>query len=298
MRRQLFAILTALVIAALFWSATGTASAATLQSVAPTAPRARAGLGRYQPLVAVHHRADRRHHHRRPERDRRRRHHRPEEGLLPGGVFRLSPRYHAARRPLLVVIGASFSVGVGAGSSKLAWPEDMARLLRWRLIVSADPGAGYINRGTDRLGPFSRLLGRIHLARLHPRLVIIQGGHDDIGWPPRLERIRVRRLVQRIEREAPGAQIAVVSVFSARRHPRQRAWAIDKAVVSGAKAADPNVLIFNPIRSQWSYPRLPGHLHPTRTGYRWLAHRLVHLLAKNGLFAHHRRVALSSVRVF
>lgn len=311
MRRRLLAFLTTFVIATLCWSLSGTspASAAVLQSDSPAAPNASLGAP-YGPLIALHHRTegealwnhrhdtDRRgRHHHADRRRHHRRHHRPVEGLLPGGVFRLSPRHNPARRPLMVVIGASFSVGVGAGSSRLAWPEDMARLLRWRLIVSADPGAGYINRGTAHLGPFSRLLSRIDLARLHPRLVIIQGGHDDIGWPPAEERARVRALVRRIESEAPAAQIAVVSVFSAKRHPRPRAWAIDRAVVTGAEAADPSVLVFNPLRSEWRYPRLPGHLHPTRTGYRWLAHRIVHLLAKNGLFSHRRPVALSSVRI-
>ena len=50
-------------------------------------------------------------------------------------------------RPLLAVVGASFSAGAGAGHPSDAWPEDLARIMHWRLIVSADPGAGYVNPG-------------------------------------------------------------------------------------------------------------------------------------------------------
>ena len=50
-------------------------------------------------------------------------------------------------RPLLAVVGASFSAGVGAGHLSDAWPEDLARIMHWGLIVSADRGAGYVNPG-------------------------------------------------------------------------------------------------------------------------------------------------------
>ena len=70
-----------------------------------------------------------------------------------------APR-HPAQRPLLAVVGASFSAGVGAGNREHAWPEDLARIMGWRLAVSADPGAGYVNPGAGHRGPFSRLAAR------------------------------------------------------------------------------------------------------------------------------------------
>jgi lysophospholipase L1-like esterase len=211
-----------------------------------------------------------------------------------GGVYSYEGRGDQ-KRPLMVVIGASFAYGVGAGGPRRAWPEDLARRIDWRLVVAADPGAGYINRGNDHLGPFSHLLSRLDLAKLRPRLVIVQGGHDDLGWRPLLERRRVQELISTIRTEAPAAKIAVLSVFSARERPRPRLWAIDRAVVQGALAGDPRALICNPIASSWDYPRLPGHLHPTEKGYDWIARRLADLLRKADVVAS-RRSGLPSAR--
>lgn len=203
---------------------------------------------------------------------------------LKGGIYTYSPHV-AGKRPLVMVIGASFAAGVGAGGPAKAWPEDLARLMGWRLLVAADPGAGYLNPGSGHFGPFSRMLGRLALAKRRPRLVIVQGGHDDLGWWPAVEKQRVEELITTIETEAPGAHIAVLSVFSARERPRRRLWEIDRAVVQGATAADPGVVVFNPIASGWDYPRLPGHLHPNSKGYDWIARRLDHLLRKNGFLS-------------
>ncbi len=291
MRNRLFIALlaVALVSSAVLAAAAGPAGALTVDTHAAASPYATAGL---VPLArrptgllpGVERRALRRHRHgaRAGRRHAHLSHHHRRRHELPGGVFRYSPRYDPASQPLMAVVGASFSVGVGAGSHRLAWPEDLARLLNWRLVVAADPGAGFLNPGTAHLGPFSQLLKRLHLARTRPRLVIIQGGHDDIGWRPSEEKVQVERLIRTIEREDPGGEIAVVSVFSAHLDPRPRAWAIDRAVVAGARAADPEVLIFNPIKSRWHYPKHRGHLHPTRAGYRWLARRMAGVLQRSG----------------
>ena len=87
------------------------------------------------------------------------------------------------QRPLLAVVGASFSAGVGASHPDQAWPQDLARIMHWRLALSADPGAGDVNPGAGHRGPFAKLAGRLHLARTDPGTIIIQGGHDDIGRP-------------------------------------------------------------------------------------------------------------------
>lgn len=260
MRKRLLTALCALIVATC-WSLgllAGPAGAASVASPPGGARAARAGC----PPPGCHRRAR----------------------VLRGGVFDYEPAA-GGHLPVLAVVGASFSVGVGAGRAGLAWPEDLARLVHWRLVVAADPGAGFLNRGTGRLGPFSRLLARLHLARLRPRLVIVQGGHNDIGWPLRQVRERAGQLVRSIERQAPAAEIAVVSVFSARLHPRRREWAVDRAVLAGALAADRQVIVFNPLEARWRYPRRPGHFHPTRQGYLWLARRLRRRLAGDGLFS-------------
>ena len=184
-----------------------------------------------------------------------------------------SQRSKAPSRPLLAVVGASFAAGVGAGQPDHAWPQDLARLMHWRLAVRADPGAGYVNPGAGHRGPFARLAAHLHLARLHPSTVIIQGGHDDIGCPLPLIRARVEGLVATIHREAPQARLAVLTVFP-RGKPTPAAVATDQAIVTAARRADPAVEVFDPIASHWHFPRIGDHLHPTPAGHEWIAHHL------------------------
>ena len=177
-------------------------------------------------------------------------------------------------RPLLAVVGASFSAGVGAGRPSDAWPEDLARIMHWRLAVSADPGAGYVNPGAGHRGPFSRLAARLHLARTDPQTIIIQGGHDDIGRPLPLIKQQVESLIAMIRREAPRARLAILTVFPRGGAPSGPAWATDQAIVAAARHADPAIEVFDPLAGHWHFPRIGDHLHPTPAGHRWIAERL------------------------
>ncbi len=91
----------------------------------------------------------------------------------------------------LAIVGASFTAGVGAGSPDRSWAVLLARMLHWDAAVYGDPGAGYVRAGVERDGPVAAEIARIGLRVLRPTLVIVQAGHDDIGVPPGLERIRV-----------------------------------------------------------------------------------------------------------
>jgi lysophospholipase L1-like esterase len=182
------------------------------------------------------------------------------------------------RRPLLAVVGASFSAGVGAGSRHHAWPEDLGRLLGWRVAVSADPGAGYLNPGNGERGPFSQLAPELDLGHLHPRAIIIQGGHDDIGRSLPVIGERVQRLVAEIHREAPHSLLVVLSVFARGNDPSTAAVATDRTIVGAARRADPGVVVVDPLAGHWHFPRVGDHLHPTAAGHRWIARRLAAVL--------------------
>jgi lysophospholipase L1-like esterase len=185
-------------------------------------------------------------------------------------------------RPLLVVVGASFSAGVGAGARRDAWPADLGRRLGWRVAVDADRGAGFVNRGHRDRGPFSRLVSQLDLARLDPTAIIIQGGHDDIGRPLGLIRDRVEHLVTEVHREAPHALLIVLSVFVAGRHPSTAAVATDRTIVAAARRTDPGVVVVDPLAEHWHFPRTGDHLHPSAAGHRWIAQRLAVVL-RDGL---------------
>lgn len=195
----------------------------------------------------------------------------------PSSRPRVRPQSARARRsspPLIAVVGASFSAGVGAGNRQDAWPQDLARILHWRVVVSADRGAGFVNPGAGRRGPLSRLASRLDLVRLDPKVIMIQGGHDDIGQPLPLIRNRVTSLVTALHREAPQSRLVVLSVFARGQRPSRAARATDRTIITAARAADRAVVVFDPLAGRWYFPRASDRLHPTAAGHRWIARRL------------------------
>lgn len=181
-------------------------------------------------------------------------------------------------RPLLAVVGASFSAAVGADSPGNAWPEVLARTLGWRLVVSADPGAGYVNPGLGHRGPFARLAANLDLRRLSPSVVIVQGGHDDIGEPPGLVSERVTQLIQQVRTASPRSKVDILSVFSTGDRPSPAAVATDTAIVTAARRADPEITVFDPLTGHWRFPRVRDRLHPSPAGHRWIADQLIHTM--------------------
>jgi acyl-CoA thioesterase-1 len=180
----------------------------------------------------------------------------------------------ADRRPVLAVVGASFTAGYGARQPSEAFPQQLGRLLGWRVSVSADPGAGYLNPGHGHLGPLAALTDRLDLVRLHPAVVLVQSGHNDIGTPLGALAVSVRSLINQIHCEAPQARLGVITVFISGDRPTSAALATDRTIVAAARQADPQVMVFDPLAQHWHFPRITDQLHPSPEGHRWIAARI------------------------
>ena len=50
--------------------------------------------------------------------------------------------------PVMAIVGASFTAGVGPGNRALSWAADLARHLHWDAAIYGDPGPA-----TCRAGP-------------------------------------------------------------------------------------------------------------------------------------------------
>jgi acyl-CoA thioesterase-1 len=189
--------------------------------------------------------------------------------------------------PTMAIVGASFTAGVGPDNRALSWAADLARNLRWDAVIYGDSGAGYVQTGIYGAGPMARLLGAEHLSGLSASLVIVQAGYDDVRVPAGLERQQVRRTIELIRAEAPRATIGLVTVFTspARRVPA-RFYRTDRAIVAAARAADPNVIIMDPLTGQWKYQHADGHLHPTAAGDAWIAGKVGAILRAHGIASH------------
>jgi acyl-CoA thioesterase I len=185
--------------------------------------------------------------------------------------------------PRLAIVGASFTAGVGSGPGR-SWAVLLARHLGWDAVVDGVPGAGYVRAGAGRpgsRGPVAAEIARAGLRALQPSLVIVQAGHDDIGVPPALERRRVEQAVGVIRAEAPRAKIVLLTVFPGRSH--RGASRTDRAIVAAARAADPAVIIIDPLAGGWRYAHVRDGLHPTAAGSAWIAGRVATILSEYGV---------------
>jgi len=204
-----------------------------------------------------------------------------EASLLTGCEQQLQP----GRRPgvpTVAIVGASFTAGVGAEDPAGSWAVLLARQLHWNAFVYGVPGAGYVHPGLGRKGPVAAEVARVHLGALRPTLIIVQAGHDDMSVPPDLERLRVEQTVAMIRAQAPGAQIALVTVFAGRTR-KPALYPIDQAIVAGARAADPQVIIMDPLASGWRFPRARDGLHPSPLGDAWIAGTVAGVLRQHGV---------------
>jgi lysophospholipase L1-like esterase len=187
--------------------------------------------------------------------------------------------------PTVAIVGASYTAGVGPGKPALSWAADLARKLRWNAVIYGVSGVGYILPGAGHLGPVRRLLAAERLSSLQPALVIIQAGHDDGRMAPVAEEVQVRRTLAFIHALAPHARIALLTVFTMpSRHVSPRLVSIDKAIVTAARAADPKVIIMDPLTGHWTFARVDGGLHPSAAGDAWIAHKVGTILAAHGIY--------------
>jgi len=188
--------------------------------------------------------------------------------------------------PTVAIVGASYTAGVGPGVSSLSWAAVLARTLRWNAVIYGVPGAGYVAMGDASLGPVSSMIGAEQLRGLDPALVIVQAGHDDDGVPSAVERRQVERAIDEIRAQAPHARIALLTVFT---KPATTQWLefyrTDRAIVTAARAADPNAIIMDPFTGRWKFARFHGGLHPTASGDAQIARRVAVILRSQGIVA-------------
>jgi acyl-CoA thioesterase-1 len=204
-----------------------------------------------------------------------------ETSLLTGCEQELQPSRRPGM-PTVAIVGASFTAGVGAEDPAGSWAVLLARQLHWNAFVYGVPGAGYVHPGLGRKGPVAAEVARVHLGALRPSLIIVQAGHDDMSVPPDLERVRVEKTVAMIRAQAPGAHIALVTVFAGRTR-KPALYQIDQAIVAGAIAADPQVIIMDPLAEGWQFPRARDGFHPSPVGDAWIAAMVGGILRQYGV---------------
>lgn len=214
--------------------------------------------------------------------------HRPRRTMLSAAAplaaceGRIEGQRH--RLPTVAVVGASYTAGVGPDNPELSWAVVLARQLRWNAVVYGVSGAGYVRAGGSGRGPMAHMLDAEALRELGPALVIVQAGHDDLGVPLAYEERRVKATVGLVRAAAPGARVALLTTFaagSAVGSPALRQ--LDRAIITAGTAADPGIIIMDPLAGRWNYPRASDGLHPTAAGDAWLARTAAAILSARGV---------------
>jgi lysophospholipase L1-like esterase len=186
----------------------------------------------------------------------------------------------------VAIVGASYTAGVGPDNPALSWAADLSQELRWNAVIYGVPGAGYVRTGSDGLGPMRRMLAAERLPQLAPSLVIVQAGHDDGGVPAGVEHRQVLRTLDLIRADDPRARIALLTVFSLPTEPVPSAlYRADRTIVTAARAADPRVIIMDPLTGHWKFEHANDGLHPTAAGDAWIARKVASILLANGMAA-------------
>lgn len=190
----------------------------------------------------------------------------------------------AQRLPTVAIVGASYTAGTGPDNPELSWAVDLARLLHWNAVIYGVPGAGYVRTGSGDHGPVARMLAQVGLHGLGPALVIVQAGHNDIGVPPGFEAGRVAAAMNLIHRAAPRARIGLLTTFAASLGGTPALHQTDRTIVRAGTAADPDVIVMDPLAGQWTFPRAVDNvLHPTAAGDQWIAHKVEAALRAHGI---------------
>jgi hypothetical protein len=187
------------------------------------------------------------------------------------------------RLPTIAIVGASYTAGVGPGDPMLSWAVVLARLLHWNAVIDGVPGAGYVSEGYGGRGPMARMLSAEGLRSLVPSAVIVQAGHDDVRAAPATERAAVRATLGLIHLTAASARVALLTVFASTPDGTEALRRTDQAIVTAATAADPDVIIMDPLAGRWKFQHANGGLHPTAAGDAWIASKVLAILRVYGI---------------
>jgi hypothetical protein len=121
-----------------------------------------------------------------------------------------SQNHQAAAGTVMVVLGDSFSAE-SPESAGPEWPTLLGESLGWEVRTEAAVGSGYLNAGAGR--PFGARVPAV--VKHSPDVIVVAGGVSDLGAYP-MGRIvdAADDVVSRLGRQAPDAQVVVVSPFS------------------------------------------------------------------------------------
>jgi lysophospholipase L1-like esterase len=196
-----------------------------------------------------------------------------------------------ANAPIVMVLGDSYSAGLGGVPAEQTYAAETARRLRWQVIIAGRERTGFVAPGT--IGKTFRVLFDEQLAwRPAPDMIVVSGGHND--WPHSYELVKgaARQLLTEIKRRWPATTIVLMGPLWGS-DPPPKGLQVRDALADAA--GELRVPFIDPLAEQWitgdihsgignapAYIRADG-THPNAAGNRYFADRFIADLGKLGL---------------
>jgi len=187
------------------------------------------------------------------------------------------------RAPRALFFGDSYFVGGGCSPDR---SEDMAALagreLGYRPVVRGAGGTGFVQANPEYdLPPY---LAQIHDGALdakNPRLVVIQGGSNDIGEPPAQVRKNARKILKIARSKYPSAVLVLVGPMDT-----YGGYGDSIPIRNALKSVAKRLHVPFIDAMKWTAGRddllCSDYVHPTYTGHVYLGHLLATALKQRG----------------
>lgn len=178
----------------------------------------------------------------------------------------------------LLFVGASYTVGLGATTPTAGYAPVLAHQLDRRFTVAAVSGTGFLCPGKHHQGTFAERMSTLP-PDLDPRIVVIQGGRNDVAYPPAQIQSAARMTIRMAQQRYPHAQVVVMGPIPAYVPVSPRLLTVRDVVRAASKQVGAGFV--DPIAERWINPSNehqyagPVPFHPNDAGYRYIAGRLL-----------------------
>lgn len=166
-------------------------------------------------------------------------------------------------RPRCIVMGDSFTEGVGASFALNAWAGRLAEKFGWDVWMSGSGGTGYLNPGVNGRKKFRDRVQTDVIAH-SPDIVIVAGGINDSTYTRQAMLDEASALFDQIHAGLPDATLVVIGPW----FPNSDPSSVQDARSAIKEAAEARNLIFldptNPA-SPWIKPGNKQSYHPVQS---------------------------------
>lgn len=180
-------------------------------------------------------------------------------------------------QPRVLLIGDSYTQGVGAVPESEGYAYKIAEPLGWTLTIDGFGGSGYANPTTYGAGIFASRLWK-HPADAYD-LVVLQGSSNDAKYTDSVLAGDINMTLRTVQRRYPHAKVLMMGVTNPYGSPSPDLQRIDGKLKS--YAAMYGVPFIDPLAEQWFVPgggkiyANPTNYHPSNAGHQLMADRFV-----------------------